>query len=229
MAKNHLIALGDSHLEALEFAANLGLLDINSSYFSIVPGATAVGLRNPNSRTDAINIFRNSLQSQPTDSHLVIHLGEVDCGFVMWWRAKTHDESLGMQFQASIDAYAIFLSEALRMGFSRICIAGASLPTIRDETDMSEVANKRNEITTSIRDRTELTLKYNRKLNGLARDFNISYFDITSAVLDRSLNRVHDFFRSSDIFDHHLDKHKTVGIWADKCNSFIKATGDIEH
>lgn len=223
MATNHLIALGDSHLEALKLAADLGILNIRSNYFSIVPGATVVGLRNPNSLTDAINIFRTTLLSQPVDSHLIINLGEVDCGFVMWWRAKKYGESVDKQFQESIDAYHQFLIEVLEMGFTRLCIVGASLPTIRDGVDMSEVANKRSEITVSIQNRTDLTLRYNQALNELASNLNTRYFDVTDAVLDRSLNLVHDFFLNSDPHDHHLDKNKTVGIWAEKCNSFLSS------
>ena len=80
---NQLLALGDSHLDALKYAADLGVLIVRSSCFLIVPGATVVGLRNPNSLTDAVNIFRTSLFNQPVNSHVIIHLGEVDCGFVI--------------------------------------------------------------------------------------------------------------------------------------------------
>jgi hypothetical protein len=51
MTKDDLIALGNSHLEALKLAVDPNLLKARSSYFSIVPGATVVGLRNRNSLT----------------------------------------------------------------------------------------------------------------------------------------------------------------------------------
>lgn len=221
MANNQLLALGDSHLEALKLAADLGILNIRSSCFSIVPGATAVGLRNPHSLTDALSIFKKTLMAQQVNSHTVIHLGEVDCGFVIWWRAQKYGESIEKQFRASIDAYRQFLDEVLEMGFFKLCIAGASLPTIRDGVDLSVVANKRAEVCVGIRQRTELTFRYNCELDELANKLGISYFDITDAVLDQSSNLVHDFFRNPDSCDHHLDKQKTVGIWAAKCNSFL--------
>jgi len=221
MHSRHLVALGDSHLEALELAANLNILDVGSSNFSIVPGATVVGLRNPNSLTDAIGTFRSSLKAQPQDSHVLIHLGEVDCGFVIWWRAQKYGESVERQLKESIDAYRQFLIEVMERGFVRLCIAGASLPTIRDEVNMSGVANKRAEISVSIRQRTDLTLRYNRLLHETAKNLGINYFDISDAVLDRSSNLVHDFFRHPNESDHHLDKQKVVGIWATKCNAFV--------
>jgi hypothetical protein len=220
MVTKNILALGDSHLDALKLASELELLNGNY-YFSIVPGATAVGLRNPNSITDAVNIFTLALATQPTDSHVIIHLGEVDCGFVIWWRAQKYGESIEKQFGESIDAYGQFLNVMLQRGFNKICIAGASLPTIPDRVEIGDVANKRSEINVSIKDRTELTIKYNRALKELAKKLGISYFDITDAVLNQSSKVVHDFFRNPDSSDHHLDQQKTVGIWASKCNSFV--------
>ncbi|PTR02477.1 hypothetical protein C8K18_103222 [Paraburkholderia sp. GV068] len=221
MASRHLIALGDSHLEALQFAADLNLLDVERSVFSIVPGATVVGLRNPNSLTNAVNLFKESLSACPRNASVLIHLGEVDCGFVMWWRAMKIGESVETQFNESLRAYRQFVGEVLRMGFTRVCVTGASLPTIRDGVDMSEVANKRSEIAVSLRDRTDLTLRYNRCLADMATQMRLSYFDVGNATLDRSSVLVHDFFRNPDPTDHHLDKSKVAGIWAERCNAFV--------
>lgn len=218
---DHLIGLGDSHLEALKFAADLNLLNVGSSHFSIVPGATVVGLRNPNSLTNAVNIFKDSLLSQPKDAYVVTHLGEVDCGFVMWWRAQKNGESVEAQFQSSLVAYRQFLSEILEMGFSRLCVTGASLPTIGDGVNMGEVANKRSEISVSLRDRTDLTVRYNRGLREIAASLDLDYFDVAEATLDRSRGLVHEFFKNPDPTDHHLDKAKVAGVWAQGCNAFV--------
>lgn len=86
---------------------------------------------------------------------------------------------------------------------------------------MSEIANKRREITVGLGERTHLTLKYNQELNRVADDMGLSYFDISGAVLDRSSGVVHDFFRNPDRSDHHLDKLKVAGVWAERCNAFL--------
>jgi hypothetical protein len=221
MITKHLIALGDSHLEALKFAADLNILNVGSSLFSIVPGATVVGLRNPNSLTNAVNVFKESLASQSRDSHVLLHLGEVDCGFVMWWRAVKNGESIEAQVKESLFAYREFLNDVLKMGFTKVCVTGASLPTIRDGVDMSEVANKRGEIAISLQERTNLTLRYNRSLAEMAANLGFGYFDVGNATLDRSSGVVHDFFRNPDPTDHHLDRSKVAGIWAERCNAFV--------
>lgn len=222
MNNRSLLVLGDSHLEALKFAADLNLLEVHNHSFTIVPGATAVGLRNPNSLTDALNIFKHSLSNQSLDSYVLLHLGEVDCGFVIWWRAEKYGESIDIQLKESIEAYSNFLKEIIEKGFKKICVTGASLPTIKDGFNLGQVANKRSEILVSMKLRTQLTLKYNLDLEKIAKSLGLFYFDITDAVLDKSNMFVHDFFLKEDRTDHHLDSLKTVGVWADKCNNFIK-------
>lgn len=106
------------------------LLFSDSNDFCIVPGATAVGLRNPNSITDALNIFRCVVEKSSKSSYVLIHLGEVDCGFVIWWRAKRYGESIQKQVKESLIVYQDFIRELSSIGYEKICIAGASLPTI---------------------------------------------------------------------------------------------------
>lgn len=220
---NKLLALGDSHLESLKAAAELGLLHFDKPEFCIVPGATAVGLRNPNSITNAIAIFREAVQRASPAHHILIHLGEVDCGFVMWWRQSKYGESIDMQVSESISAYENFIKELQGMGFTKICITGASLPTIRDGVDFGSVANKRSEVTVSIKDRTQLTLQYNRSLSAMASDLGCSYFDLSDAFVNVNTGLVSDFFRHPDPSDHHLDPSKTIGVWALACNKSILA------
>lgn len=220
---SHLIALGDSHLESLKLAADLGLLVSDDNEFCIVPGATAVGLKNPNSVTDALNLFKNVINNNDRSSYVLTHLGEVDCGFVIWWRAKKYGESIDKQVSDSLSAYQNFITEIRSIGYEKICITGASLPTIRDGVDYGDVSNKRSEIQVSIHDRTQLTLAYNAALKDFAAHASISFFDIADAVLNNKENVVCDFFRNSDPTDHHLDKTKVCGIWAMTCNNFLRS------
>lgn len=89
-ARWHIV--GDSHLRGIRRAAERGLIK-RGCVFTQVPGATAVGLRNPNSTTNALETFRAALLPR-RNVIPVIHLGEVDCGFVIWYRAEKYGESL---------------------------------------------------------------------------------------------------------------------------------------
>ncbi len=108
--KAPLLFLGDSHIMYFQKAAESGLFGARESQFCVVSGATAVGLRNPNlSQTNALAQFREKLATVTPPVAVVIQLGEVDCGFVIWYRARKYAESIQMQMQQSIDAY-FFLS-----------------------------------------------------------------------------------------------------------------------
>lgn len=222
---NKLLAFGDSHLEALKFAWDLKLLQADDAIFCIVPGATAVGLRNPNSVTNALEIFQAAAEEHRDATHALIHLGEVDCGFVVWWRCMKFGESVERQIDCSIDAYGKFVADLYRRGFSRVCITGASLPTIRDHLEFGEVANRRREVTVGLAERTALTLSYNERLHNLARETGSKYFDLSSGTINRDDKIVSDHFRNEDPRDHHLDVGRTVGLWAYACNQFLSSVG----
>lgn len=213
-----LLVLGDSHIESLQIAADLGLLRSGESEFCIVPGATAVGLRNPNSVTNAISLFRIAARGRSQTHRVLIHLGEVDCGFVMWWRQSRYGESIESQVCQSISAYKEFVIELREMGYESICITGASLPTIRDGVDFGSVANKRSEVSVSLKDRTLLTFQYNDALSVMASELGCTYIDLSEAFVDVRTGLVADFFRHPDPLDHHLDPSKVVGVWALACN-----------
>lgn len=217
-----LLAFGDSHLEALKYASDLGLLIAEESHFCIVPGATAVGLRNPNSKTNALAIFLAFARKHQTSSRVLVHLGEVDCGFVVWWRQQKYGDSVAIQIEESLSSYKKFILDLKECGFDKICITGTSLPTIRDGIDFGAVANLRREVQVSLLDRTRLTIQYNAALFEMAADVGCSFFDISKAVLNPQHGIVSDYFRNPNPQDHHLDKEKVVGIWADACNNFLQ-------
>lgn len=173
--------VGDSHVEAFRQADDLNLLRCRCET-TIVGGATAVGLRNPNSLTDALRIFRTALLPPRSGVTPAIHLGEVDCGFVIWYRAKAHSKSIDTQVEQSIAAYFAFVDELTRAGYPTVVITGASMPTIRDGENFSQVANLRREVTASLLERTSLTIDYNRLLAVEAEKRGLPFVDIGPAL-----------------------------------------------
>ena len=105
--------IGDSHAQSFEAAANLQLLNRPARCLA-VPGATSIGLRNPESHTHAVTLFKEALLPAHPDAIPVIQLGEVDCGFVIWWRAQRHGDCVDRQMEESVAACAAFLDDLLR-------------------------------------------------------------------------------------------------------------------
>jgi hypothetical protein len=207
--------VGDSHITAFRYAAEHKLLDF-PAHFTEVGGATAVGLRNPNAMTNALELFRAALLPAKSDATPVIQLGEVDCGFVIWYRASKYGESVELQLNESIDSYFEFVDGLIDQGYRRIVISAATLPTIRDGQDWGEVANARREVTATLAQRTALTFAYNDRLRAQAARRALAFIDITQDVLDPQTGVIAESFRHPDPTDHHLDPAKIAMLWAEE-------------
>lgn len=83
-------------------------------------------MRNPNSTTNSVEAFRRALIPPPPGAIPVLQMGEVDCGFVIWYRAEKYGESVEAQMQASVDAYFEFVDELIAAGHSTVVITGAT-------------------------------------------------------------------------------------------------------
>ena len=79
----NLFCFGDSHVSVFNYIDDQKVLKNTKIFVTMVPGATALGMVNPNSKTNALNIFYSNLVDIPKDSSLLFMLGEVDCGFVI--------------------------------------------------------------------------------------------------------------------------------------------------
>ncbi len=87
--EQRLIFLGDSHLYHFNYIGRNRLLPPYFFECRIVGGATLQGLANPYSKTNAIQVFTQYLvQNQKPHKALIFQLGEVDCGFLIWYRQK---------------------------------------------------------------------------------------------------------------------------------------------
>ena len=124
---------GDSHSRVFKFLNNKQ----NEIQFDVceIGGATAQGAVNPNSKT---NIFLNKIKNSKKADKIIIMLGEVDCGFVIWVRSKRYNISVDEQIENSTNNLFKFIEKILN-NFSykkeEIIVAGAVLPTIKDNTN----------------------------------------------------------------------------------------------
>ena len=83
-----ILVFGDSHSMVFRYCNNKQ----NKFKFHVceVGGATALGLVNPNSKTNALPIFSNKIRNSNSKmfKKVFLMLGEVDCGFVIWVCSK---------------------------------------------------------------------------------------------------------------------------------------------
>lgn len=189
----NILILGDSHTQVFKYINN----NLQSNYiFSIceVGGATAQGAVNPNSKTNALHIFKNRLTKFKKFDKIMIMLGEVDCGFVIWVRSKKYGISVDHQISISIENLFKFIKENVCPKYKNedIIIIGAVLPTIRDNTDKKFLGGARADVDASQEERTLKTFEYNNILQQKCKEEGYLYIDITNEILNKEKNIVAD-------------------------------------
>jgi len=219
-----ILVLGDSHCDVFNYC-NTKQQKINFEV-TIVGGATAQGSVNPNSNTNALNLFKEKLNNinYKDYRYIIINLGEVDCGYLIWYRKNKYDISIEEQIKITTDNLFNFIYSEILPYFesSKIIINGSILPTIKDNTDKKYMSGARSEVNESQINRTLLTLQYNDILKKRSSENGYNYIDITQYILDSETKIVDTKFLNKDIYDHHLDNETTYNLWMDELSKIIK-------
>ena len=116
-----LYCIGDSHNELFEYIQKENLIPTTIRCVT-VQGATIFGLANPNSKTNALPIFKKELLNAPPHSNLTIILGEIDCGFLIWLRSQKNGTRLEDEMNESIRRYKDFLLWIKSLNLNKIIV-----------------------------------------------------------------------------------------------------------
>lgn len=220
--KMKILCCGDSHTMVFKYCNTK-----QTNYqFDVceVGGATAQGAVNPNSKTNALNIFTKKIYNTTKADKLLIMLGEVDCGFVIWVRSKKYNISVDEQLNTSINNLFSFIKNILNNTNYKnndIIITGSILPTIKDSTNLNFLKGARSEVTVSQLDRTKKTLEYNNLLKNKCKKYGYIYIDITDDIIGND-GIVKTVFLNKNITDHHLSNESTYNLWLNKLNNIFK-------
>jgi len=216
----NILFFGDSHTQKyIKHGANKIQNDVKFDV-CYVKGATAQGAVNPNSKTKALSIYRKTLKRKKNNDYdyFAIMLGEVDCGFVIWFRAKKYNKTIHEQIMLAINNLEEFLKNDVEKVFSedKIVVVGATLPTITDNTDKKFLNGARSEIDASLQERIDCTFEYNKQLSIMAEKNNYQYFDISDETFDQENYCVFPQFLNKNPYDHHFDGHSVAQFFVDK-------------
>jgi len=193
------LVLGDSHVNVFN-AIKCKKIFLKYDFQVIeVLGATASGLDNPNSQTNAYEIFQKSLRENQY-SAVIVMLGEVDTGFVIWYRYEKKELTLLESLEKTISTYTNFLK-----GINgKVIVISAPLPSIKDGQEWGEVANLRREIRATQLERTKLTIEFNSRIQKICNELNIKYLNLDRKVTGAN-GLLKKKFYSKIIGDHHYD------------------------
>ena len=200
--------IGDSHALVFEHSERHDMV-FNVEW---VGGATARGSINPNNSTNSLNTFKQFID-QNTSDKLIIMLGEVDCGYLIWYKHQKEGLDIYEQANEAIDRLLEFVSKYALEYYAAedIIILGSNPPTIEDNADPKFLAGARSEITTSLKERLSLTRYYNRTLRAKCIEYGYHYSDILEEVVDEE-DEVLKKWKHHDKHNHHLN-NDTISLW----------------
>ena len=219
----NILVIGDSHSRTWHYIEKKNLL-LNFSFNVIhVDGATSQGVNNPNSKTNALPIFEKAVHEYSNSDYIMISLGEVDCGFAIWYYADQFNIPINDQLDRSLNAYETFLNNIVLSKFKnkQIILLSSILPTIEDQTDKRLLTGARSKIVSSIVERTKLTLEYNNKLALLSQRYNMHYIDITNDILNPVTKTVDAKFKHKNPYNHHLNKKTASAVYIKHFNQLL--------
>lgn len=196
-----ILVLGDSHSPIFSHPSFTKFFPEFCFNVVYVIGATASGLENPNTKTQAYPIFNDAL-NRSTAEKVIVMLGEVDTGFVIWYRAQKYQESVSLMRDRAINSYSKFLLE-VSARFHVVCIS-TPLPTIQDNNDWGDVANARREVKATQLERTALTLEFNQKMQAFCLQQNISYIMLDNMCVSK-FGMIRKELVNRNPNDHHYD------------------------
>jgi hypothetical protein len=216
-----ILGLCDSHGGVLEYIHDHDLLRPHLINCEIVGGATAYGLGNDESITQAFRKFTRAVARFADYDTMVIMLGEVDCCVAMWNRAERRQEPVFEQIAPALRGIQRLVDWLRVQGKRDIVILGSILPTVADAERALQLDAMRQAIRASQRQRTELVLAFNEQLRQLAQRNELPYIDVTAATLNRDTGLVDSTFLVDGTVDHHLSQDKSAPLWAARLRAVL--------
>ncbi len=213
-AKKKLLVMGDSHVSVFNHKILKKALISYKLTALPVGGATVSGLENPNSKTQALPLFMAKFEQIEPDI-TVLQLGEVDTGFVIWYRAEKYQAPVVEMMDKAISNYKNLIVD-LSQKSQVVCIS-TPLPTIKDDQTWGEIANARKDIVATQKERTDLTIRFNKAIEKICADEKVHYINLDNeSIGDNGV--VADYLLNSDLLDHHYAQDIYATMLANKLN-----------
>lgn len=204
--------VGDSHTEIFNYYRENRIFKYTVFKVFSVSGATALGINNFNSVTKSRLLIDEYLKYVLKNHTLSFCLGEVDCGYLIWERAKRRKTSINYQLTEAIKNYKNFLSKIHKRGFKNIIVYSIPLPTVKNVEGEGLVSKLRKNVKVCFRKRTDITIKFNNLLENYCINKNFIFLNISSSILNNKTKLIDRKYINPNRLDHHLYNKNVIPI-----------------
>jgi hypothetical protein len=215
---DEVLVIGDSHAHVFYSRRFNSYFPHHFFNVVIVGGATVSGLKNPSSATQALPVFMTGLKNSKAASTIVL-LGEVDTGFVIWYRAEKYKTPVVTMLDQAIENYKNLLVEISKK--SRVICISTPLPTIQDGNICGDVANARKDVKATQLQRTDLTFEFNKQMHEFCDRKGFTYLSFDHESVGEN-GLVKPSLLSSNPKDHHYDMQKYADMIISKLKNRIE-------
>ncbi|WP_460604859.1 hypothetical protein [Jatrophihabitans fulvus] len=198
-----LVAVGDSHIEPLRDLHDTGALPKTRVRVESVGGATASGIANPNSRTQARPRFERALTLTTRRYSVLACLGEVDAGFLVFAGGDPKQRC-----DAALAKYFTFLDEWVLQRGRTLLVVTVVPPLVEDYATWKGLQGQRRKVDASWQQRSDITRYWNGELERWCAQHDVPLLDLWSRVTDPATGRVLSEYVNDDPRDHHLHRRR---------------------
>jgi len=200
-----ILAVGDSHAEVFKHIKGVNFLSIKA--------ASAYGLMNPNSITQARKTIIEKVSSQNWD-WIFLHFGEVDCGFLIFQMSEKYNTTIEENIQKSVSRYFSFIDEIKHE--SNIMVLGINIPRSTGEAT-NLVAKRAKWMKYDYFTRKSINLTFNKVIQNKCNEAGYLYADINDLITDPETGAIKDnlICRKDQI---HMVLAKAADIWMERMN-----------
>ena len=213
-----ILVLGDSHSVVFSYANTQSDC---KHIFDVCPvgGASARGLVNNSSHSNALNIYKEKILQTDLDT-VILQVGECDLGIIIWYFVLNNIEVLPLAIDNTVSRLMLFADLELKGKFKQIIICGSNLPTTADSVDRNLMEPGRNH-DIDIRTRTQVTHEYNKKLKHLCELRGYDFLDITAGTINTETGLIQDKFLHWDQANSHMDIEAVYDVYMSELNKIL--------
>ncbi len=208
------LALGDSHIRIFNHYLFDYIFPRKSIHTIYVPSATALGIKNTHSKTQAHNQFLTALNKYNYE-RIIITLGEVDTSYTIWRNAQQSNNSVDNVLERSLNNYKNFLK--ILVTYASTIVLSAPLPTLKDNVKCDDsITGIRSTVNISQKERTQLTVRFNQEIKTFCQDQqDIQFIDLDAVSMNKKGTVVSWLRNHKNPCDHHYNRftYALLLIW----------------